>query len=162
MKHSAHQPSAREAALRSLQIWEDGRLLCDSVLEREIRSKMSGPDADLAAEIFLGSIRWRARLDFVIDQSTFKVKERSLRLLLHGALFQLLFLHRVPTYAVVDEAVKLSPARSKKLVNAFLRGFLREMDGVFGILPGKSVSAPKDVVALAEKREELRKEQAND
>jgi cysteinyl-tRNA synthetase len=36
-------------------------------------------------------------------------------------------------------------------------GFLRETDGVLGIIPGKQVSAPDDVIALAEKREEARK-----
>ena len=36
-------------------------------------------------------------------------------------------------------------------------GFLREADGVLGIIPGKQVSAPDDVIALAEKREEARK-----
>ncbi len=121
--------SARDIAWKALQRWEDSAVLADALVESDIRSCLAGPDADLAVEIFYGAIRWRARLEFVIQNSSFKIKDDSLRTLLHCALYQLLFLDRVPDYAVVNEAVELAPDRAKKFTNAFLRGFLRDREG---------------------------------
>src|SRR6185295_4138230 len=67
-----------------------------------------------------------ARLDFIIDHSTFKINDLALRCLLRCGLYQLLFLDRVPEYAAVHETVALASTNHKSLINAFLRSFLRE------------------------------------
>lgn len=118
--------TARSAAFDALCRWEKSLAFADSIAERDIRGKLDGADADLAREIFYGSIRWKARLDFIIDHSSFKIRESGLRSLLQTGLYQLLFLDRVPDYAAVNETVALAPPRHKGLVNAFLRAFLRE------------------------------------
>lgn len=120
--------TARRAASEALQRWESSRAFADSIVEKVIRSSLEGAEADLAVEIFYGSIRWKARLDFVIDQSSFKIKEMSLRCLLRTGLYQLLYLDRVPEYAAVNETVSLAPSNRTSLVNAFLRSFIRERD----------------------------------
>jgi 16S rRNA (cytosine967-C5)-methyltransferase len=119
-------PSARRAALEALLRWEQTGAFADTIVEERIRPVIRGPDSDLAVEIFYGSIRWRARLDFLIDRSTFEIKDLSIRCLLRCGLYQLIFLDRVPEYAAVDETVGLAPAGLRNLVNAFLRSFLRE------------------------------------
>ena len=118
--------SSRRAAYDALLRWEKSGAFADSIVERRIRPALQGADADLAVEIFYGAIRWRARLDFVVDHSTFQVKDLTLRCLLRCGLYQLLFLDRVPEYAAVNETVALAPAGLRSLANAFLRSFLRE------------------------------------
>jgi len=120
--------NSRRAASEALQRWESSRAFADSIVEKVIRASLDGADADLAVEIFYGSIRWKARLDFVMDQSTFKIKEMGVRCLLRTGLYQLLFLDRVPEYAAVNETVALAPSNRTSLVNAFLRSFIRERE----------------------------------
>src|SRR5436189_174475 len=120
--------SARKAVWDSLCQWANSSAFADTLVERNIRKTLQGADADLAVEIFYGSIRWKARLDFVMDQSTFKINEMPLRCLLRSGLYQLLFLDRIPEYAAVNETVALAPANRTTLVNAFLRSFIRDRD----------------------------------
>jgi len=119
-------PSARRAAQDALLRWEETRAFCDTIVEERIRPALEGPDADLAVEIFYGTIRWKGRLDFIIDGSTFRIKDLPVRCLLRCGLYQLLFLDRIPEYAAVHETVGLAPAGLRNLVNAFFRSFLRE------------------------------------
>ena len=123
---AAASGSSRRAAYEALLQWEKSGAFADSIVDQRIRHALQGADADLAVEIFYGAIRWRARLDFVIDHSTFRVKVLPLRCLLRCGLYQLLFLDRVPEYAAVNETVALAPAGLRSLANAFLRSFLRE------------------------------------
>lgn len=56
-----------------------------------------------------------------------KIKNRE-KMILLMSLYQLIFLDKVPDYAVIDEAVRLAKKRDNfagKFVNAILRNFLR-------------------------------------
>ena len=98
------------------------------------RHAPGGADAALARELALGAVRRRATLEAVLR--AFLARPGSplapgLREILHVALYQILFLDRVPDFAAVDEAV--SQARRPKrprhagLVNAVLRQALRDL-----------------------------------
>lgn len=56
----------------------------------------------------------------------------------------------------------IESGRLTKLERDRVLGFLRDADGVFGILPGKSDTAPEEIIALAHKREALRAEKKFD
>jgi 16S rRNA (cytosine967-C5)-methyltransferase len=126
--------SAREIALIVLYHVDTRKAFADLQLGRALnQGDISGRDAALATEIVGGTLRWRARLDWILSKyvragldSLSPYVLNVLRL----SLYQLLFLDRVPSHAVVDEAVKLTKryahAGAAGLVNAVLRKMLRE------------------------------------
>ena len=70
--------------------------------------------------LVLGVLRWRSRLDFVVQSlATRKVDADLLDVLRLGA-YQLLFMD-VAKYAAVGETVDLAPKRARGFVNAILR-----------------------------------------
>jgi 16S rRNA (cytosine967-C5)-methyltransferase len=89
----------------------------------------------LFTELVYGVLRWQGRLDWHIDQlSTTKPAKvlPSIRIILRLALYQVLFLDRVPHHAAVNEAVKLvratHPAHLAGYVNGILRAAIRRGD----------------------------------
>ncbi len=93
---------------------------------------LASADRDLAMEIVLGVLRWRASLDWVLErQAKRPLSDLDLTILLalRIGLYQIRFLDRVPDRAAVDESVRLAEAygaaRGKGLVNAILRSALR-------------------------------------
>jgi 16S rRNA (cytosine967-C5)-methyltransferase len=77
-------------------------------------------DSGFVRTLVLGVLRWRSRLDFVIDAfSTSKIEPEIRDILRLGAL-QLLFM-RVAPHAAVGETVALVPLRARGFVNAILR-----------------------------------------
>jgi 16S rRNA (cytosine967-C5)-methyltransferase len=90
--------------------------------------KMDSRDRALVTELVYGVLRWQGRLDWIIDQQI-KIKqskvELTVRLILRLAVYQLLFLDRVPAAAAVHEAVELAKASQPKHVVRFVNGVLR-------------------------------------
>ena len=86
----------------------------------------------LLQEIVFGTCRWYFQLDAILQQllsKALKAKDNDVRCLMLIGLYQLHHL-RVPDYAVVNETVAATKALKKDwakgLVNAILRGFLRD------------------------------------
>jgi 16S rRNA (cytosine967-C5)-methyltransferase len=91
-------------------------------IEREsaYASLLLSNDSGFVRTLVLGVLRWRSRLDFVIDLfSTSKIEPEIRDILRIGAL-QLLFM-RVAPHAAVSETVALVPLRARGFVNAILR-----------------------------------------
>ena len=87
-----------------------------------------GPlDRGLANELISGTVKRRGSIDAVVGQFTkapLRDADPAVRDALRLAAFQLLFLDRVPAYAVVDDAVAMVEAKGKRVggfVNAVLR-----------------------------------------
>ena len=97
----------------------------DAALKRE---QLSSEERRLVTTLFYGVVERRLTLDAVIDSistiSPSKI-EKNVRMILRVALYQLLYLDRIPAHAAINEAVELSPRRSKGFVNAVLRSFCR-------------------------------------
>ncbi len=114
----------------------------DSYLERlldnEMRnSDLSGPDKALLYEIVHGVVRWMGRLDWVLNgfyKGQFSKAIPNLKNGLRVALYQIMFLDRVPDFAVVNEAVefvkKLQGQKPADLTNAILRNIIRSKNGI--------------------------------
>jgi len=114
----------------------------DSYLERlldnEMRnSELSGPDKALLYEIVHGVIRWMGRLDWILNgfyKGQFSKAIPNLKNGLRVALYQIMFLERVPDFAVVNEAVefvkKLQGQKPADLTNAILRNIIRNKNGI--------------------------------
>ena len=99
-------------------------------------------DRSFVRELLYGVMRWKLRLDHIIDMYYVKKSSKlncDIRNILRLGFFQLLFMNAVPDHAAVDESVKSAIKRHGKgaggLTNALLRRFIRE---------GKSVELPTD------------------
>jgi 16S rRNA (cytosine967-C5)-methyltransferase len=77
-------------------------------------------DSGFVRTIVLGVLRWRSRLDFVIDSFAKGKIEPEIRDILRIGALQLLFMHVAP-HAAVGETVELVPLRARGFVNAILR-----------------------------------------
>jgi 16S rRNA (cytosine967-C5)-methyltransferase len=77
-------------------------------------------DSGFVRTLVLGVLRWRSRLDFVIDSFAKGVIEPEIRDILRIGALQLLFMN-VASHAAVSETVSLVPLRARGFVNAILR-----------------------------------------
>jgi len=77
-------------------------------------------DSGFVRTLVLGVLRWRSRLDFVIDAVAKGTIEPEIRDILRLGALQLLFM-RVAPHAAVGETVALVPLRARGFVNAVLR-----------------------------------------
>ena len=122
---------------------KDVRSIAVDVLERAAREKMfvddaldsarggglSRRDRGLLTSIVLGATRHRLTLDYLAETvSGAHDIEEPLRPVLRVALYQMLFMRRIPDYAAVDAAVRRASGRAKKFVNAVLRKIQREKE----------------------------------
>jgi len=91
-------------------------------IEREsaYASLLLASDSGFVRTLVLGVLRWRSRLDFVIDTFAKGTIEPEIRDILRLGALQLLFMHVAP-HAAVGETVALAPLRARGFVNAILR-----------------------------------------
>jgi 16S rRNA (cytosine967-C5)-methyltransferase len=94
-------------------------------------------DKGLLNEIVHGVLRWQGRLDWILNgfsHGNFAKSEINVKNTLRVALYQILFLDRVPHSAAVNEGVKfIKRIRGDKpagLVNAVLRNIIRNIEGI--------------------------------
>ncbi|MCX7875207.1 MAG: 16S rRNA (cytosine(967)-C(5))-methyltransferase RsmB [Melioribacteraceae bacterium] len=110
----------------------------DKLLEIEIKnSQLSGADKSLLFEIVHGVTRWQGRIDWVLTgfyKGQFSKAIPNVKNALRVALYQILFLDKVPDYAAVNEAVefvkKLQGQSAADLTNAILRNIIRNKDSI--------------------------------
>ena len=117
--------AAAFAALRRLRT--SGSRLDESAAALPELSSLSTADRGLANELINGTVKRRGTIDAVLGSYTkapLKSAHPDVRDALRLAAFQLLFLDRVPPYAVVDDSVTLATRTSRRaggFVNAVLR-----------------------------------------
>jgi len=125
----------REAVVRAYIRWLRNPLRIDTLAERELsNSSWDERDRRLYLELLYGVIRWKGRLDWLLEQ--LNVGRQSIRLEARAAaevgLYQLLFLDRIPDWAAVDGVVetarRLGGPSSAGWTNAILRRVTRERD----------------------------------
>ena len=123
---------ARRAAFEILGRVTSGAVDPASALHAPRYRHLSAADRDLMTEITYGVLRWRNRLDRVLSHHSnrpFRKIDEAARTSLRMALYQILFLERVPAHAAVDEAVALTreggAPKAAPFVNAVLRNALR-------------------------------------
>lgn len=110
----------------------------DVLLDYELKiSDLERRDRALLSEIIHGVIRWLGRLDYIINsfyKKNILNSSPDFRNNLRVALYQLLFLSRVPDYAIVNEAVEfiknIYGDKSTGIVNAILRNIIRNKENI--------------------------------
>jgi 16S rRNA (cytosine967-C5)-methyltransferase len=121
--------TGRELALRVLQRVELQGAFANIALQAALaRSALPEGERELATELVLGVLRWRARLDWTLQNTCGRPLEElpaAIRQVLRIGAYQVLFLHRVPAAVAVSSSVELAKRYGHKgtaaLVNAVLR-----------------------------------------
>ncbi len=139
------EKTAREIALDLLLRIENGGAFSDRILAAPQVAGLDPRDRSFIRELVSGVERWKLRLDRTIDlYYTKRANSLSpeIRQTLRLGLYQLMFLNSVPSWAAVNESVKLATNMQGKaaggLVNAILRRFTREGE------PGNWPSDPSE------------------
>lgn len=99
--------------------------------------EVSAKDKALAVHLTNGVLRWRRRLDWIVEQYVsfpFQKIEPDILNILRIALYQLFFMDRIPDSAAVNEAVNQAKSSGRphlaRFVNGILRQIIRERDEI--------------------------------
>jgi 16S rRNA (cytosine967-C5)-methyltransferase len=87
--------------------------------ENFIKYDLSSIDRSFATEIIYGTIRWKLRIDYLIQKNIqIRIDELSKWVLvcIRTAIYQIFFMDKVPEFAAVNEAVNLSKMSEEKSV----------------------------------------------
>lgn len=110
----------------------------DKLLDIELKnSNLSGLDKSLLFEIVHGVTRWLGRIDWILNgfyKGQFSKCIPNVKNAMRVALYQILFLDKVPEYAAVNEAVefvkKLQGQKPADITNGVLRNIIRSKDSI--------------------------------
>ncbi len=128
----------RLLAVRVLERVERSRAWADIALHHALaQSNLASADRRLATELVYGTLRWRGRIDYLIQEALDR-KLADLEPLVHTVLrlgaYQIHFSDRIPDNAAVDESVRCARALGAEaatgLVNAVLRRISTQRDRV--------------------------------
>lgn len=121
--------NARIAALNALCEVDEGVNLKDALGKIFEKDELRDDDRSLANEIAFGTLRHCDEIDQIIRETyngDYLSFDSQLRNILRIAVYQYLFLDRIPIYAIVNEAVNLGRSMKERgLINAILRGIIR-------------------------------------
>jgi 16S rRNA (cytosine967-C5)-methyltransferase len=101
--------------------------LIRTALERH--SQLGERDRALLTELVYGVVRWQGRLDWHIDELSRTRPDKidpAVRVLLRLALYQILFLDRIPDHAAVNDTVDIAKSSQPPYVIRFTNAVLRE------------------------------------
>lgn len=122
---------ARQVALDILDhLFRDNKTLDFWIDKAEPQiSRLNRPDRALVHALVFGTVRWRSRLDFVIDQMARRPAKIDplVRHILQMALFQMFYMERVPRSAAVHTAVDLAKKNGRNWSAGFVNGVLRRV-----------------------------------
>lgn len=127
---------ARGIAVKILNRVDRTDAYLDKLIDMELKyGELSSQDKALLNELVHGVTRWMNRLDWILGGFYFGQFSKAIPILkntLRVALYQILFLDKIPHHAAVNEAVefikKIQGTRSGDLVNAVLRNIIRSLD----------------------------------
>ncbi|NLT49830.1 MAG: 16S rRNA (cytosine(967)-C(5))-methyltransferase RsmB [Ignavibacteria bacterium] len=110
----------------------------DKLLEVELRNNdLSAKDKALLYEIVHGVTRWMGRIDWILTgfyKGTFSKGIPNIKNALRVALYQIMFLDKVPDYAAVNESVnfikRLQGQKPADLTNAILRNIIKNKENI--------------------------------
>lgn len=129
---------AREAAVKVITRFERSDAYLDKLMNGELEHRnFSQQDKALFGELVHGVIRWRWKLDWVLTGfyrgdylKCLNIVKNALRV----ALYQILFLDRIPEHAAINEAVetvkRIQGEKIAGVVNGVLRNITRNIDKI--------------------------------
>lgn len=158
--------TARSVCMHALLCVDENEGYSNIVLDKELRRAALSPrDSALASAIFYGVLEKQITLDHFIRQflkHPGQKLEPGVAVLLRMAVYQILYLDRIPDSAAVNEAVALAKETGRGkyagFINGVLRSFLRGKDGLlmpkeeddFYLYCSVRYSVPQNLVRLWE------------
>ena len=121
---------ARAAAFDILLRVERESSYASDLLHSQAHERLSSADHALATELVIGVLRWRSRLDAeVATASSLPISKLDTEILiaLRLALYQFLWLDRVPQRAALHESVELVKRARKRSAAPFVNAVLRKL-----------------------------------
>jgi len=120
----------RKTSLYILNTLEQGNKTLDSILDEVLSQHTFSPKKDraLLQAIVYGVLRWRANLDWVIDyfsKTRLRHVDPKVMNILRIALFQIIYLDRIPVSAAVNTSVEMTKSLAAPYVVRFVNGLLR-------------------------------------
>jgi 16S rRNA (cytosine967-C5)-methyltransferase len=134
---------ARAAAFDILLRVERESSYASDLLHSPAQERLSTPDHALVTELVMGVLRWRSRLDSdIATASSQPLAKLDLEILiaLRLALYQFLWLDRVPQRAALHESVELVKRARKRSAAPFVNAVLRKLSAA----PQKPASSAED------------------
>lgn len=128
----------RGVAVKILNRVERTDAYLDKLISYELKnSDWNDLDKSLLNELVHGVLRWQLKLDWVINgffHGSFSKSEVIVKNSLRIALYQILFLDKIPHHASVNEAVtfikRIRGEKAANLVNAVLRNIIRSINQI--------------------------------
>ncbi len=129
---------ARGAAIRILSRFERSDSYIDKLLDAEFRLGGLNPqDKALLTELVNGVMRWQAKLDWILTgfyHGEFEKCLTPVKNAMRVALYQVLFLSKIPHSAAINESVevikRIKGEKSAGIVNGVLRNVLRNINAI--------------------------------
>jgi len=151
---SFHPLSPRQIAVRTLNRVDEQGAYAEPLLDSYLSSHLPNDSKNrkLATQIVFGTLRMRGYLDWAIEQfyhGSFPAMEGALKNILRTALYQIFYMDRIPAYAVVNEAVRMTESAFRgrgALVNALLRNIIRHKETM--PLPEQSRDLPRYIAVV--------------
>lgn len=139
----------RSLAVKILTRVERTDSYLDKLIDYEIRTEaLNDYDKSLLNEICHGVIRWMRRLDWFLNgfyRGQWEKCMPEIKNTLRVALYQILFLNKIPDYAAVNEATefvkRISTQKHADVVNGLLRTIIRTKDEL--IYPTREIDEVK-------------------
>lgn len=130
--------SVRATAIKILNRFERSDSYLEKLLDKTIKERnFNELDRALLTELVYGVIRWKAKLDYVLVGFYFGDYLKCLNVVKNAmriALYQIMFLDRIPLYAAVNESVeyvkRIQGEKTAGIVNAVLRNIARNIDNI--------------------------------
>ncbi|MCC6866219.1 MAG: 16S rRNA (cytosine(967)-C(5))-methyltransferase RsmB, partial [Ignavibacteria bacterium] len=140
---------ARSIAVKILTRVERTDSYLDKLIDYEIRTELLNEyDKSLLNEICHGVIRWMRRLDWFLNgfyRGNWEKCTPEIKNTLRVALYQILFLNKIPDFAAVNEAVefvkRISTQKHADVVNGLLRTIIRTKNEL--VLPTREIDEVK-------------------
>ncbi len=123
-------PSPRKIALNILNTLDATRTTLDRAMDAAIAEgiSLSRRDRALLNALVYGVLRWRGRIDWIIDhfsKTPFKKIDPPILNILRLGLFQIIYLDRIPLSAAVNTSVEMAKSKQKPWVAGFVNALLR-------------------------------------
>lgn len=121
----------REAAYQALlNAYQEKGFISDTLEQWRREANPAPRDANLAQEIASGTARMAIALDAIAKQLSAKQKlqlKRKERILLQMAIYQHIYMDRIPPHAIVNETVSLAKKHCHPRFIPFLNAVLRKL-----------------------------------
>ena len=100
------------------------------VLKRALQD-IDAKDKGFVTEVVYGTLKYQIKLDYILNQFSKTPVHRMkplIRNVMRMSLYQMLYLDKVPTSAIINEAVKIVKKRKFQNLSGFVNGIIRLID----------------------------------